>query len=177
MRGIWKPLLLTGVFTPLLLSFTNAAAGLTVCLVCGMAAILVFAIEDRIGGQPATLHRAAVWLAILGLLPLVGWVDVATGFAVQVTLLYYIPIAIASWYLGALGMAVVVNLSILTWILAQMLTKQDIPSAVVVWNAIMMLVTFTVIAFAVRRERIARSRTAERPVLVGTGPHHNPVPR
>jgi hypothetical protein len=161
-RGLWKPLLVTGALTPLMLSCVLPEDGLTVCLICVMISIIVFGIEhEKVGGGRPLLRQVLIGSALCVSLAFAGWVDVLTGFAIAVTVLYYIPIAIAAWQLSTVGLAIIVDLSIVTWLIAQMLTKDNIPTVVIIWNGIIMLISFAIIAILVRRERVHQERLAQ----------------
>jgi hypothetical protein len=164
MRRLWQPLLLTGTLTPLLIACCYPEEGMTISLGCFMAAILAFASDHQHEtGEDGRQAPALLWLLLLAAFVVTGWVDVITGFSLDVTLLYYIPIAIAAWRLSLMGSAIVVELAMVTWLIAQLLTKEQVPIAVVLWNGIVMLITFVILAVAIRRERLHDRRLA--PVL------------
>jgi len=161
MKNLWKPLLLGSVLAPITLSFTDPLTGLIICLVGGVLASLLYAMDARHVDKPHQ-RRSQFPIMILCsvlLFPIV-WIDVVTGYDVDVSILYFIPIAIAAWRLPLFGSSLVVAFATAAWVIAQFCSQHGIASTTILWNGIIRLVTFTIIEWAIRREREHREQIA-----------------
>lgn len=168
LRGLWQPLLIASVITPLMTWRTAPEEGLSVSLVSAMVAILAYGAEhaDSSPGSP----RARGWFALLiGFLILVGWIDRITGYTVDVTVLYYVPIALGAWYLSLFGAACTVGAALAIWMSVHLAMRGAVPITVVTWNALEILVSFTLIAWFVARERQRQHPGSDAPVRASVG--------
>jgi signal transduction histidine kinase len=84
---------------------------------------------------------------LLGLAAVFGWVDYVTGFEVSVSLLYLIPISLASWIIGRSAGILVALTSACVWFAADLLARHTyghwfLPA----WNTLTLAISFVVVA-------------------------------
>ncbi len=101
----------------------------------------------------ASLSRLPkAWAVVLALVlaGLIGVADYATGYDLQVTAFYLVPICWASWSAGRkAGLSLAAACTVI-WALADLLTSQIyLFPMIVVWNALMLLAVFVVAVYSV----------------------------
>lgn len=109
-------------------------------------------------GAPAWL-----WIVNCGVTALfLGWFDQLTGSELNFFVFYFLPVALAAWYVGlgaAVGLAV---LCALVWFGADVLGGHLHSShAYAVWNTMIRLVSFLAIGWSVARTRTLLERERE----------------
>ena len=161
MKNLWKPLLLGSVLSPITLSFTDPLTGLSICLVGGILASFLYAMDPSHHDRTTQRRNPFPVLIMCSLLlfPIV-WIDVVTGYDVDVSVLYFIPIAFAAWRLPLFGSSLIVAFATAAWMIAQCCSQHGVASTTILWNGIIRLVTFTIIEWAIRREREHREQIA-----------------
>ena len=94
------------------------------------------------------------WLVsiALGLVGLAGAIDYATGIEIQVSVLYLVPVGLASWYVSRGAGFAVSALCSVVWLVAEHTAGSiHARSFVAVWNAIVLLCFFLVVTFLVAK--------------------------
>jgi len=161
MKNLWKPLLLASVLSPITLSFTDPLTGLSICLVGAILASFVYAMDaSHLAKADQRRNPFPVIILCSLLLFPIAWFDVITGYDVDVSILYFIPIAIAAWRLPLFGSSLIVAFATAAWMVAQFCSQHGVASTTILWNAIIRLMTFTIIEWAIRREREHRKQVA-----------------
>ncbi len=100
-----------------------------------------------------------------GLVPLLGWIDVVTGYELSFSIFYLVPIALAAWFGGAAPGLVVSAASAITWGIADVLSGHVYTSQFYyVWNSIIRLGFFSIVSLllAERRRALARESVLAR---------------
>lgn len=115
---------------------------------------------------PRTLH-GAVWMGLV----LIGWFDYVTGIEIRVFPLYFLPLMLSAWCLGASWAMLHALACMLAWLLAQVLAGREY-SAGYIWlvNALTQGAAFVLIASLVSglRKVVAREhRAASTDALTG----------
>jgi len=99
---------------------------------------------------PAWLWATIVFVGVLVL----GWVDWLTGYELNFFVFYFVPVAIAGWFLGFGSSVILAVLSALVWFGADVLSEHLYSSPVyAVWNTTIRLVSFLAIGWSVSRVR------------------------
>lgn len=106
--------------------------------------------------------RGVIYVVLAAcLIPLLGWADARSGYELAFSPFYFLPIAITTWYGGALaGFAAAVSCTIV-WLLADIASGHVYPSSwYYVWNSLIRFGSFVVILALVldRRRSLARER-------------------
>jgi signal transduction histidine kinase len=92
------------------------------------------------------------WTTVLALVVavLIGVVDYATGYDLQVTAFYLVPICWASWAAGRKAGFFLAAACTATWVVADLLTSEIyLFPMILVWNALMLLAIFVVAVYSV----------------------------
>ena len=108
------------------------------------------------------LPRWFTFLLILIFTIGLGVVDNLTGYEFHFFVFYFMPISLAAWLLGLAPGIVLAVLCTLIWFIAGTLAGAEYPSHIhAVWNSMVRMTTFLVIAFYVAKIRamIDRERT------------------
>jgi len=94
--------------------------------------------------RPA-LQKAFIFIGVLLLLTLIGWIDWATGAHVNVLALYAVPIFLAVWWVGSLPGLLIVLLSAAYCYIIRPHERgaTPLPEGVRMWNGLMRLVSLT----------------------------------
>jgi diguanylate cyclase (GGDEF)-like protein len=91
--------------------------------------------------------KAAILLAMLLLVGLLGLIDYHTGTEIAFSVFYFLPIAGAAFFVGLRGGILVASTSALTWLFAELLGGHLYSSVPIgVWNTINRLLSFGVMA-------------------------------
>ena len=115
------------------------------------------------------------WLLIVALalcaLVGVGFVDIATGYEISLSLFYLVPVGIAAWYAGRRAGTVLAVLSCMVWYLADAGSGHPYTHSLIpVWNALARFGFFAVTALllaALRRHLAAERLQARTDTLTG----------
>ena len=99
-----------------------------------------------------------VWIAVPVILA-IGWLDVATGPDIGLSLLYLLPITIAAWT-GSKADGILSALTAAAcWLGAQIAADQTL--AFTLWNGFTRIVIYTATAYLVHQVRVDRNQLAE----------------
>jgi hypothetical protein len=97
---------------------------------------------------------------VVGLTLLLGVVDWVTGYELQFFVFYFIPIAIAGWTCSSLRAYLIAILSATVWLMADLFSYHPYAHPIyAVWNTLIRLVAFWVLALAVSRIRSLLQKT------------------
>jgi C4-dicarboxylate-specific signal transduction histidine kinase len=110
---------------------------------------------DRLGLRRSLLAAAMMLVAV-------AIADYVTGYAMRLSILYLIPIAIAAWAGGpSIGIATAVSASLL-WLFSFKTTHFYLHQGYYYWEAVVMFCGFLAVAWSIARLRIALSQADER---------------
>lgn len=123
--------------------------------------------------------KRLVWVLTAGaVVAVIGWIDIATGPDIGMSLLYLIPVAVSAWF-GGVSAAVIVGCAAgATWLAADLGWREsDAAIAISLWNAFTRFVIYVsegVFIALLRRDRDKLQRMAARESLLartdsGTG--------
>jgi signal transduction histidine kinase len=123
-------------------------------------------IESLLGGLLRIPWPWAIFLAVV-LATLIGVVDYATGYELQVTAFYLLPVCWASWAVGRrAGLSLSLGCATI-FLAASLLTRRsDVPGAVIVWNTLMLFMIFVVAVYAITVALEAYGSLAEAQALL-----------
>lgn len=114
---------------------------------------------DRLGPRRSLLAAALMLIAV-------AIADYVTGYAMRLSILYLIPIAIATWAGGlSVGIATAISASLL-WLSSFKTTHFYPHQGYYYWEAVVMLCGFLAVAWSIARLRIALSQANERFIRV-----------
>jgi hypothetical protein len=108
-------------------------------------------------------HRRLLYGVSLAIIPLVGILDGLTGYEIDFSVFYYVPLALAGWFLSRRVALTLAVLAVATWLAADVVAGHAVPDLrVAVWNATFELVTYVAVAWVVgwMRTEHDRLRTA-----------------
>jgi hypothetical protein len=92
------------------------------------------------------------WLGIVLLIFIFGSIDWQTGYELNFFAFYFIPIAIAAWFIGIKSAVVFSVVSTCVWVLADNLSGHNYSSTYyVVWNTLIRLISFLVIGWSTHK--------------------------
>jgi hypothetical protein len=92
----------------------------------------------------------ANWLVVLSTMTLVAGLDYATGYELGFFVFYFLPVALAAWRLGRFPAAATAVLAAMVWFWMDALGGHVYRSHMVaVWNTVIRLLSFLVIAWGV----------------------------
>ncbi len=91
----------------------------------------------------------------------IGWFDYHTGYGIDFSLLYFLPVAYVAWY-GPLAPAFSVSfLALVTWYTADTFAGHEFEfSAALLWNSFMRAGSLLVVAYVVHRLRANLERAS-----------------
>jgi len=118
-------------------------------------------------------HQGAgnLWLLVAVLLLLIGLGDLVTGLNVRLFVLYFIPIAVAGWYLDTRSSLATAVGATLLWVASEVAGGRTVPTAFIwIWNIAAMAAVFGMVAMGVSRMRKDRDyfrRLANHDALTG----------
>jgi signal transduction histidine kinase len=110
---------------------------------------------------PARSPRAAWIGAVVALVGLIGWVDYATGYHINLVVLYLVPIFLATWMIGRLGGLLTAGLAVATWG-ALFLPQHQMYPFLFAWKALVQFLVYVVFVFVLDRLKTALSHADER---------------
>ena len=91
-----------------------------------------------------------VWVGVLFCTVFFGLIDWQTGFELNFFVFYFLPVAVAAWYIGVGTSVMIAVLSALVWYWANTMAGASYSSpAYAVWNTIIRLVSFIAIGWSV----------------------------
>ena len=91
-----------------------------------------------------------------------GYIDYATGYEFGFFVFYFLPIAIAAWKLGFTSSCLISFLSSIVWFLADLHSSHLYSSiAFGLWNTIIRLFSFLIIAYATSKIRLLLAKERE----------------
>ncbi len=91
-----------------------------------------------------------------------GYIDYVTGYELQFFVFYFLPIAIAAWKLGFTSSYLISILSSIVWFLADIHSSHQYSSiAFGIWNTIIRLFSFLIIAYATSKIRLLLAKERE----------------
>jgi diguanylate cyclase (GGDEF)-like protein len=115
--------------------------------------------------------RVKLVLLCVALVFLLGAIDYLTGFELNFSLFYLLPVAIISWGMGRRAGLLISALSVLIWSLSNLLAGEMYPSTfVVVWNTLtrlLVLIIMSLLLNALRRALDDERRLARTDPLTG----------
>jgi diguanylate cyclase (GGDEF)-like protein len=95
---------------------------------------------------PKPLLTFIGFLLVLG----IGSLDSITSYDISVSLLYLFPIVLIAWYEGGLPAAIISIFSAITWAMSDLVSGHLYSNmAIPVWNGIMALVMFLIVAYSI----------------------------
>ncbi|MFA5367230.1 MAG: hypothetical protein WC333_05080 [Dehalococcoidia bacterium] len=101
------------------------------------------------------LHAKAITAALIVIIPIIGYIDYITGYEFGFFVLYFIPIAIASWLFGIRYAAFFSVASAIVWVLSDRYSGHTYDHVLyLVWNAIIRLLAFLLIGLFLSRIHI-----------------------
>lgn len=111
--------------------------------------------------KPSSLVTRIRWPGILVLVLLLGWIDWQTGYELNFSVFYFIPVGLAGWHLG-LGAGVMVSMTAaFVWFAADVLSGHRHSDALyAVWNTMIRLASFLTIGWSM--QKIHRLLVSER---------------
>jgi diguanylate cyclase (GGDEF)-like protein len=93
--------------------------------------------------------------------PLLGWIDIITGYELSFSIFYLMPIAIAAWVGGTTPALVVSVTSAVTWGVADHLSGHEYSNQLFyVWNSIIRLGFFVIVSLLLGERQRAHAREA-----------------
>lgn len=127
--------------------------------------------HSRVHWGAPTFSRAGIIVIALLSVALIGTLDYLTGYQVSFAVFYLIPVGIASWYATrSWGLVLAVGSS-LVWYMAEIAAGYPYTHAAIpVWNALVRLTFFVVIALLlseVRARLLAETQSAKTDSLTG----------
>lgn len=111
---------------------------------------------SRIVGTPR--RASAIAAALLAALT---WVDFATGYELGLFVFYFVPVALAAWFVGRRAGLAFAVLAAICWYLSDWLSGHPYSNALFIyWETVMRLVSFLTTALTLSRIRadLARER-------------------
>jgi diguanylate cyclase (GGDEF)-like protein len=106
-------------------------------------------------------NKPLAMVMALVLISLIGYLDLITGTALDLSIFYLLPIGLVSWYLGQEAGLTLCALAILVWTTVDYVSRAQ-PLALYLhgWNALVMLGYFLVVTMVFARLRIALEKEA-----------------
>src|SRR6266536_3898135 len=104
--------------------------------------------------------------AFLGLVGLIGWLDLSTGPDYGFGFFYLIAVVPAAWFVGRSSGFVVGLAAGLAWFLADVAVRTTAPADAIAWNAASGTALFLAAAFLA--DRVRRDRDALQRIAVAT---------
>jgi signal transduction histidine kinase len=102
------------------------------------------------------------WIAaVLALIALIGWIDYATGYHINLLVVYLVPIFLATWMIGRPAGLLTAGLAVATWS-ALFLPQHQIYPLVFAWKALVEFLVYIVFVFVLDRLKTALSHADER---------------
>ena len=93
-------------------------------------------------------------LVSLSILAFIGWIDYATGYEFGFFIFYFIPVSLASWYVGRRSGLFMAAASAVAWYLSDRYTDHPYShSYFIYWEMFMRLVSFLTTALTISRIR------------------------
>jgi hypothetical protein len=114
-----------------------------------------------VAATPFARNRLVVAIAGFVATVIIGWLDYFTGYSLDFSLLYFLPVAYVAWY-ATLGAAFGISfLALITWYTADMLAGHVFESsAALVWNSFMRAGSLLVVTYVVHRLRVNLERAS-----------------
>ena len=105
--------------------------------------------------QPPSAARNRIFMSIsIAILLLIGWLDNITGYEFGFFIFYFIPVAIASWYVGKQQGIFVAVASAICWYLSDRYTNHPYSkSYLIYWEMFMRLISFITTSLTISRIR------------------------
>ncbi len=119
----------------------------------------------------AVLHRSAVLLLAIcfGLVAVVAVADYLTGYDIRLAFLYLVPLAIATWKVGARAGLSIAVAAVVSWMIVFESNHPYLHPGYFYWEAAINGVSYVVIVLLLARLRTALERSDERFVTVLEG--------
>lgn len=114
--------------------------------------------------------KAAVLVLALALIPLIAIGEYVTGFEVEMSVLYLLPICLVSWTIGRSSGILISVFAVVVWLSNQDLTSHILPHSILffphswfhIWKAVILFATWVAFVFVLDRLKIALARADER---------------
>ena len=104
--------------------------------------------------QPSAARNRILMAASAAVLLLIGWLDNITGYEFGFFIFYFIPVAIASWYVGRRHGLFIAVASAICWYLSDRYTNHPYSKAYFIyWEMFMRLISFITTSLTVSRIR------------------------
>jgi diguanylate cyclase (GGDEF)-like protein len=101
------------------------------------------------------------WIALeFALIVVVGTLDLLTGYEIEISFFYLIPISLAAWFANRrLGLAASLT-SAVVWLITQVIAKKPYPQHVIAWNTLIIFSFFFTVAYllSLLKETLERER-------------------
>lgn len=111
---------------------------------------LFFELRDKLANHPWVGFSVVIVMTLL-----LGVVDWVTGYELQFFVFYFIPVAIAGWICSSLRANLIAFLSATVWLIADVFSYHPYAHPIyAVWNTLIRLLAFLILAMAVTRIRI-----------------------
>jgi K+-sensing histidine kinase KdpD len=99
-------------------------------------------------------QRTRIKIASIVVLLFLGWLDYVTGYEFGFFIFYFIPVAIAAWYLGRMPALAMAFASAVCWYLADRMTHHPYPRPYFIyWETFARLLSFLTTAMTVSKIR------------------------
>ena len=102
-------------------------------------------LREALAGQKFTMVVICLVLTLF-----VGFLDYTTGYEIDFSPFYFLPIAVSAWFAGTLAGAFFALMSMATWLCADLLARPQ-PSSWFIewWNAVIQGLAFSVVALTI----------------------------
>ncbi len=109
-------------------------------------------IYSGIAATATRMPRYLVFSACLAMIFVLGLIDFYTGYEISFSIFYLIPVILASWRINMPAAALISVLSAASWYWADFTTGHNYSHpAIAVWNALMRLMVFLLVAFIINK--------------------------
>jgi len=104
--------------------------------------------------MPQEARSRWVYAGAVAILAVITWVDWASGYELELFVLYFLPIALAAWYGSRRGGLVLAAASGACWYLSDRLSHHPYSHPLLIyWDTLVRLISYAVIAWALSRIR------------------------
>jgi K+-sensing histidine kinase KdpD len=113
---------------------------------------IILLVKNMNAKRSAFLTQKAILAACIAGVLLLGFVDYVTGYEFGFFVLYFVPIVVAAWALGARKAYMVSVLCAVVWFVSDWYARQPYSHALYsVWNSAIRLLSFVIISYAVSK--------------------------
>lgn len=108
---------------------------------------------------PAAEHLTT--LVTIGLIALIGWIDLATGHEIGFSLFYLVPIVVTGWWRPGRKVIAVAAAAAAAWFVADYSLRTEHYLPISLWNGLTRLVMYLAVGILVSRTRLDRDQMNE----------------